>query len=282
MVNNVKRRSPGIFSEMERPRQTLHHYGTLLEIDARINLGCSGGALINLHGELVGIVTAHAALVGGDTPGGFAVPLDDTMQRILTVLLQGKEVEYGFLGVQMSTRATPGRGAVLQGVAENSPAKLAGIQDNDVIVTIEGQPVRDNDDLFLLIGSRLAGSTVKIDTARGRTFSVTLAKYHVPVQGLASNRPPARGGLRVDYGSIVAQGGVPRKIPTGVVIREVLRGSPAEQARLQRDDVITHVNGRLVTTPTEYYEEMARAAGTVELTYLTADNRSEKVTLALK
>jgi S1-C subfamily serine protease len=118
-----------------------------------------------------------------------------------------------------------------------------------------------------------------------RSVTVTLAKYNVPGKVLASNRPPARAGLRVDYGSIVAQGTPPRRIPPGVVIREVIPNSAADQAHLQVGDAITHVNRRPVATPDDYYKEMERAAGaarTVEITYLTAENRTETISLSLK
>ena len=101
IISNLHRRASGVTSEIERPgvKPTLHHYGTLIQTDVRLALGCSGGALLNLDGELIGLTTAQAALVGSEAPGGFAVPLDGPMKRIIDVLVRGDEVEYGFLGV---------------------------------------------------------------------------------------------------------------------------------------------------------------------------------------
>src|SRR5262249_44195655 len=73
IVSNIRRRAAGMTTDVDRARLTLHHLGTLMQTDVRLHVGCSGGALLNLDGELVGITTSLAALSGGETPGGFAV-----------------------------------------------------------------------------------------------------------------------------------------------------------------------------------------------------------------
>src|SRR5581483_8531300 len=98
IISNLRRRASGLKRE-EDGFKTLHHYGTLVQLDARLNLGCSGGALVNIKGEVVGLTTSWAGIHGGETPGGFAIPFDAGMRRIIDVLLRGEEVEYGFLGV---------------------------------------------------------------------------------------------------------------------------------------------------------------------------------------
>src|SRR5262249_52780164 len=75
IVSNLRRRAPGGYRETDATK-TLHHYGTLIQTDARLNLGCSGGALLNLDGELIGLTTSLAALTGGEGAGGYAVPMD--------------------------------------------------------------------------------------------------------------------------------------------------------------------------------------------------------------
>src|SRR5262249_42894439 len=103
ILSNVRRRMPGGLTEVERNRLQLQQFGNLFQLDARLNLGCSGGAVLNLDGELIGLSTAQAALSGVETPGGFALPLDAGVRRILEVLKRGEEVEYGFLGVEFDT-----------------------------------------------------------------------------------------------------------------------------------------------------------------------------------
>ena len=109
ILSNIRRRVPMPHIPEEERVKSLHHYGTLLQTDARLNLGCSGGALLNLHGELIGLTTSYAAIHGGDTPGGFAVPIDASFRRILDVLMDGEEVEYGLLGV--SWKLSQGKGS---------------------------------------------------------------------------------------------------------------------------------------------------------------------------
>ncbi len=288
IISNLHRRASGVTSELAQPgvKPTLHHYGTLITTDVRIALGCSGGALLNLDGELIGLTTAQAALSGSEAPGGYAVPMDVPMRRILDVLMHGDEVEYGFLGVKFSPDARPGRGVMIEGVAPGSPAERAGLLRGDTITAINGAPVHDIDDLYLQIGIGLAGGTAKIEVmgadGRPRTCTATLAKSYTPGKAIASHRPPAVGGLRVDYTSILAQRVARQDVPAGVAIREVAPGSAADKARLQVDYVITDVNGRPVTTPAEFYEAAAKAAGSVELTIVNLEGREDRVTLDLK
>src|SRR5205823_4617678 len=95
--------------------------------------------------------------------GGFAVPFDDGLKRIVEVLRKGREVEYGFLGVQMDPDARPGKGVRIYETSPGSPAGRAGLVNGDVILAIEGHPVHENDDLFLYIGTQLAGSTIELE-----------------------------------------------------------------------------------------------------------------------
>jgi S1-C subfamily serine protease len=287
IVSNLRRRTPGPTNEVDRSKVTLHHYGTLIQTDTRVTLGCSGGALLNLDGELIGLTTAQAALVGSETPGGFAVPFDTGIKRIVEVLRRGEEVEYGFLGVEVQQGGGTSKGVQVARTVAGSPAQKAGLVGKEYIVSVEGRPVRDNDDLFLYIGSQLAGSAIELEVMRPdgqrQTLTVKLAKYYVPGGIIASKKPAARAGLRVDYTSIIAgRPPVPfgfRDIPEGVLIREVVSNSSADRARLQVDKVIARVNGRAVKTPSEFYQAMDGAGAKVELTLVGADGREETVTL---
>lgn len=285
IIANLRRRVPGQGSELERDRQTLHHFGTLLQVDTRLSLGSSGGALLNLKGELLGITTALAALTGTDTAGGFAIPVDAGIRRIIEVLKSGKEVEYGFLGVRLYSDRTQQRGVQIQAPITGSPAQKAGLLNDDLIVGLDGVPINDNDDLFLLVGTSLAGKTVRLDVLRQgtkRTIPVKLAKYYVALPSIAANRPPPRAGLWVDYASILSQRLVlpwVRPVPEGVVIREVVPNSPAARANLQPDKVITRVNNLPVTTPAEFYAAMEKAGPTVKITILDSEGREEEITL---
>jgi S1-C subfamily serine protease len=290
IISNLRRRAPATPKKEEDLNKTLHHYGTLLQTDVRLNLGCSGGALFNLKGEMIGLTTALAAITGRDTPGGFAVPLDAGMKRILDVLKKGEEVEYGFLGVGPETRAEPGEGVTVQSIRLGSPAERAGLHIRDTILAVNGVPVREADELFLALGTHLAGSQVTLDVRPDKSnhtkkVPVTLAKFYVPGVKIASAKRPAFRGLRVDYTSVLAQQRQTvlgdYRIPNGVLVTEVLSPSAAAAAFLKPGEVITHVNGQAVNSPAAFYQAVRGLRGDVELTLLqtTTSQAAPKVTL---
>ncbi|MBY0229625.1 MAG: PDZ domain-containing protein [Gemmataceae bacterium] len=277
---------PAGYDERQLGKLSLHHYGTLIQTSASVTPGCSGGVLLDLDGKAVGLANALAR-VSGEGKGGFAIPLDPSTQRIIGVLKRGEEVEYGFLGVVISQRGFGARrGLSIERVAAGSPAALGGMKDDDVILTVAGQPIRKNSDLFLHIGMGLAGGTVKVEVERrGRpvALDVKLAKFFVEGPVIASKRPPARFGLRVDWSSTLSQRNpfarFDRATGPGVVVREVVPGSPADKASLQADKFITRVNGTAVPTPADFYAEIARAGGKAELTVLNSEGRPTTVAL---
>ena len=168
-------------------------------------------------------------------------------------------------------------------MADGSPANLAGLVPRDTITAINGAPIHDNDDLYLQIGICLAGGTARIEAVgvdgRPKTVTARLSKSYTPGKAIASHRPLAHGGLRVDYASILAQRIALQHIPQGVAIREVVPDSAADKARLQVDYVITHVGARPVTTPADFYDAMAKADGPVELSVLNLEGREDRVTI---
>jgi serine protease Do len=224
-------------------------------------------------------------------PGGFAVPLDANFRRIIDVLKRGEEIEYGFLGVHLADPAfgsKPRPGVLIDEIALGSPAEKAGFQQRDRILTIGGRPVRDLDDLYLLIAIQLAGNTVEIEVERsGRRLVLKpeLAKAYVPGPIIASRRPAARMGLRVDHASVYTQRARVLNVYEGVMIREVAPGSPADRAKLQPDKLIARVNGRPVRSPAEFYLEMEKAERTgagVTLTLRTAEGKEDPVPVEIK
>jgi S1-C subfamily serine protease len=285
MVSNLRRRLPGSPNEAVR-KESLSHYGTLIQTDARLQLGQSGGALVDLDGQLVGLTTAHTALTGYEGSGGFAMPIDAAVRRVIEVLMRGDEVEYGFLGVQADPTVfgRGGEGVAIHKTVGNSPASRAGLQPGDVIVAVNGQPVRDQDDMKLHLECGLAGRKTLLTVSRRgavnggdreqRTVEVALAKA-APKPGFAINRPKPVYGLRVDYASIRSDD----PIPQGVIVREFQEATAGKQPRLGENDFITHVNGKAVNTPAEFYREAEPIARTQGALRLTVSNPTRTVTL---
>ncbi|HZZ79305.1 MAG TPA: trypsin-like peptidase domain-containing protein, partial [Gemmataceae bacterium] len=278
IISNIRRRAPQNLKEEERIKP-FHMYGVLLQTDTRLNLGCSGGALFNLSGEMIGLITSMAAIHGVDTPGGFALPINQPMRKIIDVLKRGEEVDYGFLGVSFDPRAgSDGTvGVPLTDAYKGSPARTeAKLMSGDVLLEVNGQPIRDIEDIYVNIGMHLAGAKVSLRIKRDfreRVVDVTLAKLLVPGKHIASsmgNRPYVRG-LRVDYTSLVAQQ-TPRwpYIPEGVLISDVQPNSGADKSGLKSGDIITKVNQNPVGTPAAFYRAVGAGLGPIELTVMNA------------
>ena len=303
ILSNVRQRPPG---DADRGSLTLHHHGTLLLTDVRLPHATSGGALLNLHGELIGLTTALPVLTDTESAGRYAVPLDAAMKRVVGVLAAGREVEYGFLGV--STRDVPAEemrafgvteGAVVvnEEVTPGTPAARAGLRRGDIILAVNGTRVRDGDELFLAVGTTLAGSPAELEIIRDRQRrSVTvkeLAKYGTVGPVIAARRPPPVRGLRADYLTVLlAQIPLGRRDlhdrlafalrQGGVVLVEVQPGGPAQRAGLQPQDNITHVNDRPVDSPAEFHRELQAAPGPVQLTLLPLNEKSPPRKLRLE
>lgn len=273
IVSNMRRRViPGVTTEQERIKP-LAQYATLLQTDVRLNLGCSGGAILNLDGELVGLTTALAAVVGGEGAGGYAVPMDANTHKMIEVLKRGEEIEYGLLGVTVNPEERgDGRGVVIQDVSPGMPAARAGLLARDVVTAINGNAVRDQDDLFLHISAALAGTEAEIEVRRAnrpQTFKARLAKAPPGKHAegvIAPNRPKPVFGLRVDYASTLGVGAAP---PEGVLVnKDLVPDSPAAKKLKEWVDratlVVTAVNDQPVLTPSDFYR-LAGGKGPVTL-----------------
>jgi serine protease Do len=286
IVSNLRRKVPGPSDEAKRAKP-LKEYATQIQTDARISLGSSGGALLNLEGQLVGLTNSLAAQTGGEASGGYAIPMDANARKMIDVLKRGEEIEYGFLGVTVNPEAkSDGRGVVIADVAPGMPAARAGMYGGDIVISINGNPVREQEDLFLNISAALAGTEAEISFRRAgetRTIKVRLAKSSHSENTIASNRPQPVFGMRVDYSSTLSLDSNP---PEGVLIRDIETGSPAEKELKAWADrtrlIVVAVNGKPVPTPADFYREAAgKTKITLDIVEATRDAEStrKKVTL---
>ncbi len=298
IISNLRRRGLGDPERVDRGKVTLHHYGTLLQTDARVPEGSSGGAVLDLDGNLVGLLSTLVE-VAGHPQSASALPVDGKLKRVIEVLKTGSEVHYGFLGV--NTRDVPAnemRGLnVLDGggvriadqAAAGTPAQKAQLRKGDILLSVNGQRVRDGDELFLAVAVALAGSPLELEILRDQqTIKVPvqeLAKLGTTGKVIASQRPPAVRGLHVDYVSVLLAQIPPGRKDLqeraaaalrqgGVLVREVEPGSPAERAGLRAQDIITHVNDRPIESPSDFRRELRQAGATVQLALLPADDKS--------
>jgi serine protease Do len=283
IIANLERKAPPQVDEVSiSGKSTLHQYGTLIQTDARLNLGTSGGALLNMKGQMIGLTTALAALSGHEQSAGYAVPIDETFRRVVETLKQGREVEYGFLGVRPENLreadlAAGHRGVKVGEVVEGTPAKRFGLQSGDIITHVDERPIFDADGLVLQVGKKPHDAVVRLSVQRnGHTLpvDVQLTKYAMRGRRVVTVPAPEWRGLRVDYASTAREfldRAKQHQIPTDgcVVVSEVEEDSPAWREGLRPEAVISHVDGVSVTSPKEFHAAVAGKTGPVALQLVT-------------
>ncbi|SDE44694.1 S1C family serine protease [Glycomyces harbinensis] len=144
----------------------------LLQTDAAINSGNSGGALVNGNGELIGINTAIATTDSGSIGLGFAIP-SNTVQNTVEQLIENGSVEQGYLGVSVAD--TDGNGAMVLSVEGGSPAETAGLQEGDIITAVNGEPITSASEVVAAVQGTASGTEIAITYSRDEQEQETTA-----------------------------------------------------------------------------------------------------------
>lgn len=246
-----------------------------IQTDASINQGNSGGALVNIRGEVIGINTWIAAPSGGNVGLGFAIPINNAKKAIDDFISKGK-VEYGWLGVlpddvqAMADRDTyPGvskdmriegvKGALVLNVFKNSPADKAGLMPGDYITRVNGQDIKNRDDLILLVGNLLAGRSYDFEIVRygeRQKLSIRLGVRDEKSEASSyKNMWPGISVVRITD-EIRKEADLEKGL-NGVVIGLVADPeTPAGVAGLRPGDVVLSINGRAVSTVMDFYKAL--------------------------
>ena len=250
----------GIVSALGRSGLGIEGYENFIQTDASINPGNSGGALVNLRGELVGINTAifSPGQKAGNIGIGFAIP-SNMVKQITEQLLDHGEVRRAYLGVQMQDispdlakafNIDSKQGAVVTHIQSDSAAEKAGLKVGDIVTTIDGDRLINADSLRNTIGLLLVGQSIQLDIIRDgkpRTLHATVeeTKKNIP-QGTV--HPKLSGAT---FGDIEQSSPYFGKIE-GVMIFSVKQNSPAWNAGLRNDDIITSVNKQAIGSLGEF------------------------------
>lgn len=251
----------GIVSAVGRPdpySTDARKLASYIQTDAAINPGNSGGALVNAHGELVGINTSIITNSGSFAGAGFAIP-SQIARATTEQLIKTGSVHHGFLGISMND-VTPDNarffnledatGAIVAQVTPNSPASRAGLKSGDVINGINGAKVANGSALQVAVSQFAPGTPVELGILRegkAQTVKLTVGEYHADGQVAENDSPsgPKSGklGLAVSdlKDDVRQQLNVPDELK-GVAIRSVRPASPAEDAGLAPGDVVVEVN----------------------------------------
>lgn len=275
-------------------RSSIHHFGTLIQTDARLGWGSSGGALVNLQGELVGLTTSTDTISGHESAAGYAIPMNTPIRRIVDELKQGREVEYGLLGISFNpddtaTTSSGEQGVIVQQVFSGSPASRSGIQPNDVITHVNDQPVPDPDRLQLVVRFLPPSSPAKLRLERRGTpgdSDVVIGKLYINGAKVVTNQRSDWRGMRVDHPTAIPQLQLQQSAQLGeldpdgcVVVSEVTEGSPAWNAGVRQGMFVSHVGEKRVTTPEEFRAAVESDGGAIRLRFVDSPRQAERETI---
>lgn len=230
-------------------------YQDFIQTDAAINRGNSGGPLVNIQGEVVGITSMIYTPTGGNIGIGFAIPSDLT-KKIVAQLKETGKVVRGYLGISLPLEdideklkevlnLKSKKGAMINTVESGTPADKGGLQPFDVIIEINGQSVEDNNDLLFKIAEIRPGTKVDLIVIRDgeeQIFSVKLTKVEDREAPETKNSTDDDIGYSVQdlTASIARQYGF--RSQEGVLIMEVSEYSEAEEEGIQPGDIILEIN----------------------------------------
>ena len=255
----------GIISAVGRGGMGIVDYENFIQTDAAINMGNSGGALVDTEGRLVGINTAIFTRTGGNQGVGFAIP-SNLARDVMQSLREKGRVVRGYIGASVQTltpeladamklKGEP-TGALIGEVTPKSVAEKAGIKSGDVITTVNGKKINDARELRLMIGSMAPGTKVQLEVNREgqkKMFDVNLAEMPPAEAGPSPEASPeesAQPEKATVFGSAVVADvtddvrrvlNLPKDVQ-GAVIVQIDSDSPAAQAGLREGDVIQEVN----------------------------------------
>jgi serine protease Do len=275
-----------------------------IQTDAPINHGNSGGALVNLNGELIGINSQILSPGGGGSIGiGFAIP-SNMAKNVMEQLVKNGKVSRGMLGIGIQNVTSDlaqqfglkeVRGVIVNSVKPNSPADKAGLKQGDVITAINGAPIDDTNQLRNRVADSKPGSEITLTIVRdGREqtakavlteFSLEKIAQRAQDDGEDSSAPsnaPTNGKLGVSLQALTpqlaAQLGL-KGVSGGVIVAEVEPGSPADDAGIQPGDLIQQINRQTINSTADVKNALAKSGNKPILLLVNRKNQTIFVTV---
>jgi Do/DeqQ family serine protease len=252
----------GIVSAVNRSGGPDGNINDFIQTDASINRGNSGGALVNIHGEVIGMNTWIASSTGGSIGLGFAIPINNMKKAIDDFISKGK-VEYGWMGIGLDSldKATadelgsdPKKAVIAASVFRSSPADKGGVQAGDVILKVNGDEIKGMEQLQRIVGDLPAGKPASIDVMRGGKKTSLTVNIEIRKDSDAANDSSYFPGfivrsLKFDE---LDQEKLPKGVK-GVFVLSVTDKSPASVIGLKAQDIITEVNDKPISNVKEFY-----------------------------
>ncbi|MCP4985166.1 MAG: Do family serine endopeptidase [Colwellia sp.] len=266
----------GIVSALGRSNLNIEQLEDFIQTDAAINSGNSGGALVNLRGELIGINTAILGPGGGNVGIGFAIP-SNMMHNLVQQIIEFGEVHRGILGVSgrsvnseiaKAMELDTNQGGFIEQVMPDSAADEAGIKAGDVIVAINGKPIKTFFELRARIGSIGANKKVKLTVIRDGDKEVFTVKLK---QDQSADIAAVSIHRMLDGAQF--ENNVKKKV---IVISQVAEDSPAQMAGLQAGDIITGVNRTRIKDIAQLRDYLKGKTGVLALNIIR-DNHAQYI-----
>ncbi|GAD10287.1 trypsin-like serine protease [Gluconobacter frateurii NBRC 103465] len=260
-------------------------YNDFIQVDAPINHGNSGGPLFTQDGKVVGINSMIISPNGGGSIGiGFAIP-SNTVKSVVEQLEKTGHVTRGYFGIEgqdiSPTMAqalnlkspepgAPPHGTLVASVSKGSPAEKAGIKSGDVILTLNGHPVKNGHDLAVKVVAIAPGTDATVNLLRdGKPMDVkftvgNLANQDHGGDGADSSQSAGAGKLGVSLASLTPRArqelGLDDSVQ-GAVVADVVQGSPADQSGIRPGDIIVGVGNHITPSPKAVVAQVKEALG---------------------
>ncbi len=280
--------STGIVSAKGRSNLGIEDYEDFLQTDAAINVGNSGGPLVNIDGKVVGVNTAIISKLGGSVGVGFAIPIN-MAKTIINQLIHSGKVTRGWLGVQIQD-LTPevaeklgveqSTGALVTKTLEDTPAAAAGMKAGDIIVGYRGDEVPNVTKLRSKVAATAPGTTVEIVVLRDgkkNTLTARVGKLSDSVVAAALGGTTAKAlGLTVQALTPELSERLGVNVKSGVAVTAVDGGSPAAGKGIKPGDVIIEVQRRHVGSVAEFEAALKKADLKKGVLVLVANRRGNR------
>ncbi len=253
-----------------------------IQTDAAVNPGNSGGPLFNLGGEVIGINSQIFSRSGGFQGLAFAIPIDVAM-NVKDQIQQHGKVEHGRLGVTIqevspalaeSFGMAKAEGALVGSLQNDGAAAKAGIEPGDVILKLDGKPIRKSAELPPIVAALKPGSTATLEVWRdgkAKEIAVTVGTFADKTTVASAEGAAAKGKLGVAVRPLTAEEKKAADLAGGVVVEEV--AGAAAKAGVRQGDVIVAVNRTPVKSPEQLKELIGKAGKSVALQVQRDDAR---------
>jgi serine protease Do len=271
----------GIVSAVNRPNpysDDPRKPGNFIQTDAAINPGNSGGALVNAHGELVGINTFIITNSGSFAGAGFAIP-SQIVRATTEQLIKNGHVDHGYLGISMND-VTPenahffnlqdASGAIVAQVTPDSPASRGGLETGDVITELNGQKILNDSALQVAVSEMAPGTKIALGVIRNGkplTLNLTVGQFHGNSEVASNDNSDDQGSggktgkLGLAVSNLTADARQQINAPDqlhGVIVETVRPASPADEAGIQPGDVILEVNRKPAESASQFVGEVRK------------------------